>query len=94
MTSLLLALLCFGASVLGFVYAWRCKKDRSICPARFISAFGAPRSIFALQFFGKPEEARKALLEDDKLYRKYVIEQYIISLAIAIAGLLILFARL
>lgn len=93
MTSLILALLCFGASALRFIYAWKCERDRSMCPPRFISDFGAPRSIFAMQFSGRPDEARKAILEDDELYRKYVIEQYVVSLAVAIAGVLALFVN-
>jgi hypothetical protein len=40
---------------------------------------GWTRSIFAIRFLGRPEEARKAIVNDRSLRRRFLIEQYIIS---------------
>lgn len=94
MLNIWLALACFAVSVMLLRYARRCKHNPQVCVNRFITQFGVPQSIFAAVFIGDAERARKAFLEDKDLRRKYVIEQYVKSIAVFIAGILLLFVKL
>jgi hypothetical protein len=86
-----LSLVCLVVSLLVFRYAKRCNVNPEDCANRFITRFGVPQSIFAVLFTGHVEKARKAFLEDNALRRKYIIEQYVIALAILLAGIILLF---
>jgi hypothetical protein len=51
---------------------------------------GWTRSIFAIRYLGRPEEARKAIVDDRSLRKYFLVEQYIISAVTFILGLVAL----
>jgi hypothetical protein len=91
---IVLSLVSLLASIIGMMSANRCRHNPERCARRFISNFGAPQSIFAIKYAGEVEAARRAIREDVNLRKKYVVEQFISSFAIGIAGILLLFLPL
>jgi hypothetical protein len=54
----------------------------------FMAENGLTRSLTALRFLGRPEEARRAIVEDANVRRDYLIERYCLSLAGLLLGIL------
>jgi hypothetical protein len=57
-----------------------CRRNPQRCADMFMARSGLTRSFVALRFIGRAEEARRAIVENDKLRQQYVIEGYIWSL--------------
>ena len=55
----------------------RCQKNPCACQDLFMLKSGWTRSIFAIQYLGRPEEARRAILDDQGLRRKVINEIYV-----------------
>lgn len=90
MNPVLLSVLSFSVAAIVTIYARRSVLDPESGAERFISDFGAPRSIFAVKYTGDTEAARQAFLRDQNLRNKYLIEQYVIAIAVTAGGILLL----
>ena len=73
------------------VYAERTRRNPYKGQNLFMTKQGWTRSIFALPYLGRPEEARKALVEDKNLRRKFIIELYVWAAVALLAALAQLF---
>ncbi len=91
---ILLTFGCFFVAGIVLIYAKKCSQQPEICAKRFISDFGVPESFFAIPYTGDVETARKAILSDQDLRRKYIFEQYVIAALIVVGGILILFVQM
>lgn len=79
------------ASIVIFILAERCRRNPETCQDAFVGNNGLTRSFVALRFRGRPEEARRAIVEDANLRREYLIERYLLSLTGLIIGIVWLF---
>jgi hypothetical protein len=75
------------ASVGILILAERCRRNPQRCPDMFMAKNGLTRSFVALRFLGRPEAARRAIVEDEKLRREYLLECYLWSLIGLIVGI-------
>ena len=55
----------------------RCHRNPTACQDLFMLKSGWTRSIFAIRYLGRPEEARRAILDDQELRRKVINEIYV-----------------
>lgn len=69
----------------------RCRRNPQTCQDSFMGKNGATRSFVALRFLGRPDDARRAIMEDQNLRREYLLERYLWSLVCFIVGLSNLF---
>lgn len=69
------------------VYAERTRRDPYKGQNLFMTKQGWTRSLLALPYLGRPEAARKALVEDANLRKKFIIELYVWAAAIFLLGL-------
>lgn len=53
----------------------------------FMTEKGWTRSIFALPYLGRPKEARQALIDDEDLRKKFIIELYVWAIVMFLLGL-------
>jgi hypothetical protein len=67
----------WSASVGILIMAERCRRNPHRCPDMFMARNGLTRSLVALWFIGRAEEARRAIVVDAKLRQLYLIERYI-----------------
>jgi hypothetical protein len=79
-------------SIVAIVMAERCRRDPEKCKDGFMKESGWTRSIFALPYLGRAAEARRAIVEDAGLRRRYRIELYVWALVLFLLGLTRLFA--
>jgi len=69
----------------------RCRRKPESCRDGFMSKEGFTRSFVALRYIGRANEAREAIVRDEKLRKWYLIEGYcwvILGLGLGIAVLI------
>ncbi len=74
--SLFICTVCLVSSLGIFIQTERCRRRCYLCPDMFMSKDGRSRSLVALKFLGRAEEARYAIIHDSKVRRLYLIERY------------------
>lgn len=70
------------------IAAERTRRDPYKGQDLFMTKKGWTRSIFALPYLGKPEEARQAVVNDESLRKKFIIELYVWAILILLVGFL------
>ena len=73
---------------IGIVIAEQCRRNPENCQNLFMTKQGWTRSVFALKYLGRPDEAREAIIQDGGLRRKLLIEWYIQIIVLFVLGLL------
>lgn len=62
-----------------FITTERCRRNPEMCRDGFMTSQGFTRSIFALKYLGRSQDARDAIVTDPNLRHRYILESYIWS---------------
>ncbi len=76
-----------ASSIAIFISVERCRRNPARCKYGFMTEQGWTRSIFAVRYLGRVEEAHKAIIQDPKLRQRFIVEQYIVALLFFLLGL-------
>ena len=93
MSTLLIATGFMLGGIIGIIGAERCRRQPMKCQDWFMTKNGWSQSLFGYWFFfGRPEVARKAILDDEKLRRWVIVESYVKAVVFIGLGIIALAA--
>lgn len=79
------------------IFLWdteRCRKNPEKCKDGFMTAQGWTRSLFAIKYIGRAKEAREAIVTDQNLRKKHLIQSYVTAAFFFIIGIAFLLGYL
>lgn len=86
-----LGIVVFVASIYMLIMTERGRRNPHLLKDSFMFRNGYTRSFLALwYFFGRPEEARNAIVEDAQLRQKFMVESYVWIVVGLAAGLFLM----
>lgn len=82
-----IGLIIIAASLAILIRAEICRRSPDKCKDAFMSEAGWTRSLIALRYIGNPQAARRDIVANADLRRKFVMESYIVGILGVMLGI-------